>query len=101
METFDFYFYDSEFMNFSFREYSLEMEDIYQINFTGKKWKNLNKKNKIWLACYIKYLCVEFNWKQLIKIHEIPENDFIKFDCEEIFEEEYEEEIYEEIFEKF
>ena len=32
----------------------------------------LNEINKIWLLCYIKYLCVEFNWEQLIKIHEIP-----------------------------
>ncbi len=87
MESFDFYFYDSDFS--TFREYSLNMEDIYQINFTNKKWKNLNVKNKIWLACYIKYLCVEFNWKQLLKIHEIPEKEFIEFNYKEIFEEEY------------
>ena len=45
METFEFYFYNSEIS--TFREYSLEIEDTYQIYFANKKWKNLNKQNKI------------------------------------------------------
>lgn len=72
METFDFYFYDSEYE--TYREYFLDMEDIYQEYFRNTKWIELNKINKFWLLCYIKYLCVEFNWNQLIKIHEIPKS---------------------------
>ena len=70
MDTFEFYFYDSNYE--TYREYTLEMEDIYQIYFKDTKWYMLNEINKIWLLCYIKYLCVEFNWEKLIKIHEIP-----------------------------
>lgn len=77
METFEFYFYNSDIS--TFREYSLEIEDTYQIYFANKKWKNLNKQNKLWLMCYIKYLCVEFNWDQLIKIHEIPPDNWKMF----------------------
>lgn len=70
MEVFNFYFYNSDYE--TYRESSLEMEDIYQIHFKDTKWYMLNEINKIWLLCYIKYLCAEFNWDQLIKIHEIP-----------------------------
>lgn len=72
MDTFEFYFYDSNYE--TYREYTLEMEDIYQIYFKDTKWYMLNEINKIWLLCYIKYLRVEFNWEQLIKIHEIPKS---------------------------
>ena len=44
----------------------------------------LNKTNKIWLLCYIKYLCVDFNKKQLIQIHDIPNNVNIEDDIEDI-----------------
>ena len=72
MESFEFYFYDSQYE--SYRDYCLEIEDIYQIYFRDVKWNMLNRTNKIWLLCYIKYLCVDFNKKQLIQIHNIPNN---------------------------
>ena len=81
METFEFYFYNSDYE--TYREYSMEMEDIYQIYFKNTNWNMLAEINKIWLLCYIKYLCVEFNWNQLIKIHEIPNTiNIIDFDID-------------------
>lgn len=82
MESFEFYFYDSQYG--SYRDYCLEIEDIYQIYFRDVKWNMLNRTNKIWLLCYIKYLCVDFNKKQLIQIHNIPNNVNIEDNIEDI-----------------
>ena len=82
MESFEFYFYDSQYE--SYRDYCLEIEDIYQIYFRDVKWNMFNRTNKIWLLCYIKYLCVYFNKKQLIQIHDIPNNVNIEDNIEDI-----------------
>lgn len=82
MESFEFYFYDSQYE--SYRDYCLEIEDIYQIYFRDVKWNMLNRTNKIWLLCYIKYLCDDFNKKQLIQIHNIPNNVNIEDNIEDI-----------------